>query len=245
MKKNNIIILGVIGLLLILGLTPAASGSYFNNDETDINELIDVEVIDYKEDGTTETRVVKLNLLEIKNFKKDYLNTKSVDEKLQILQKYKLVSEETSLLEWKYGMLSIAKELGINYTQISNLPKIKAPIMISFLNKIDTVHIGGIAMRIGITPILRIINRIIPKLNLQRIDLLNIYTGLFGVTFSDGLFSSHMMMNLLSVNAMLGFVGTGVKIPLIMNVFAGYSAVTFSMGLGFHIKNWKIPEIPI
>ena len=234
MKK--ILVLGVCALFLLL--------TFANTAVADIKKpsmkLFDIEVTDHNPDGTKDTRIVKLTLRDINNLRKDILNAESMEEKHSIFQKYNLVSEDLNTEFLKQGMLKRAEDMGLGSELELKKIRLRLPIVLSFFDKVDVIYLGGTSARVGTSPIINLINRLL-KTKLPGIDLVDVCSGLFGIVNARGIFVKDTLISLFSLAGLVGFVGTSVKIPLIMHIFNGYSAMTFGMGAGIHIKTIITP----
>jgi len=242
MKKignKKFLVLGIIAILLSLAFTPITTA-----DENNQPETIGIEVTDYLADGTTKTRIIEMSKDIINNLKQEIINTKTLEEKVQILKNYNILPADTKISDWEIGMQQKADSMGFNPLQLDSKTKLKLPVMLTPLKQINSVAIGSTSTRVGISPIIKIVNALL-KIKLPRMELLTTYTGLISVTNARGLIVSHTMINLFSFNAMVGFVGTAVKIPFIMNIFTGYSVLSYSGGLGLHLKTVDLSSLPL
>lgn len=234
MKK--ILVLGVCALFLLL--------IFSNTAVADIKKpspkLFDIEVTDHNPDGTKDTRIVKLTLKEVNNLRKDILNAESMEEKHSIFRNYNLVSKDIKLETLKQGMLKRAEEIGVKCDIELKKIRLKFPIVISFFDKVDVIYLGGTSARVGTSPITNLINRLL-KTKLPGIDLVDMCTGLFGIVNTRGLYVKHTLVSLFGLAGLVGFVGTSVKLPFLMHIFNGYSAMTFGIGTGVHIKTVITP----
>ncbi len=240
MKKNisKILAVAAVTLFMFLSFTPATNAV---ENKKALN-LVEVEVTDYNADGTTDTRIVLLEKSTIKNLKEDILSAESLSERLEVYKEYNLVSKDTNIKDWYNGMLEKADKLGIKDKNFLTKTKIKLPIMLRALTKVDSISIIGGSKRIGITPLIKLIGRI-TKLDLPRADILITQTGLINILNSKGIISNSIMLSLLGFNTHVGFVGTGIKIPFLLHIHSGYSALTFGIGLGLKIRSMNITEL--
>ena len=228
--NKKILVLGISTILLTLVFSNIAVA-----DVQKADKLFDIEVTDYNRDGSIVTRIVKLNLKQLNDFRKDIMNAQDMEEKHKILQKYNLIPKDESLESLKQGMLEKAKNMNIKSDTAFKKTRLKLPIMLSLFDKVDVIYFGGVSARLGTTPFMKFIKKII-KINLPGVDLIDICGGLFGIINAKGVFAQNILISTFSIAALAGFVGHSIKIPLLMHIFNGYSAVTFGMGLGIHIK---------
>lgn len=241
MEKNKIkfLAIAIVGLFMVLSFSPTTTAVKNKN----VLDLIEVEVTDYKSDGTKDTRTVLLEKSAIKDLKDRFLGAESLSEKLEVLKDFDLVSKDTSVQDWFSGMLDIANDLGIKNRNRLTRTKIKLPFMISALNKVSSVSIVGGSKRIGFTPLFRIIKKIFNLDKVTRADLLVTQSGLVSILDTKSVLSKNTMITLLGFTGHVGFVGTGIKIPFLMHIHVGYSALSFGMGLGFRVKRSNLNDI--
>jgi len=237
MKK--ILTLGVCTLFLMLIFTNTAVADV----EKPSIKLFDVEVTDYNSDGTKDTRIVKLTLEDINKLREEILNAEGIEEKHSIFQKYNLISKDLKLETLKQDMLKRAEEFGINYDMGIKKIRFKFPIVISFFDKVNLVYLGGLSARIGTSPISKLVSRIL-RIRVPGIDLVDACSGIFGIVRTKGLYASHTLVSIFSLAGLVGFVGISIKLPFLMHIFHGYSAMTFGIGTGVHIKTVLNQEAP-
>ena len=242
MKKNTqkIFAVAIIAFFMLLSLTPATSAT----KEKKLGS-IGVEVTDYLADGTSKTRKVFLERSDIKDLKNDILSAKTISERIEVLKKFNLVEEDKSALDWLKGMLERADKLGIRDKNFLTRTKIKLPFMISALNKVSSVSIVGGSTRIGVTPLFRIIKKLFKLDQVTRADLLVTQTGILSILDTKSVLSKNTMISLLGFTGHIGFVGTGIKVPFLLHIHTGYSALSFGLGLGFRIKRSNLKDVDI
>ena len=226
MKK--IISIGIILIFLLTTLVPMACANNTNE------KSVEIEVSDYKSDGTLETKIVELSKDTANRLKTELLETNDIEKRLKILKKYDLTSDSTSTQNWYQGMIEKSKKLDIPTDIRIQRTGIRLPILLQFFTKVTAVYIGGVSIRLGLSPIMNLLNLILP-INLPGIDLIDASGAVFGILTTSSLLKDHIFVNALGVMAIAGFVGNSIKFPLVMHIFTGYSAMTFGMGLGIHI----------
>ena len=114
--------------------------------------------------------------------------------------------------------------------------------MLSAFNKVNAVSIGGTSTRLGFQFFIRIIEKI-TKLDIPRADILDLSSGLLNVLDVKNPLSKHTIISTLGFSGHIGFVGTSVKFPFLLHIFTGYSALSFHLGIGIHLKKFNIPEL--
>ena len=232
-KITKIFAVALAAIFMVLSFMPATNAA----DNKKVLGLLEVEVTDYKSDGSTDSRIVLMERSVAKNLRDEFLAAETLAEKLEVLKNFNLVSDETNLKDWFNGMLEKAKSLGIREKNFLTRTKIKLPFMIS------SVSIVGGSKRIGFTPLFRIIKKIFNLDKLTRADLLVTQSGLVSILDTKSVLSKNTMITLLGFTGHVGFVGTGIKIPFLMHIYLGHSALSFGMGLGFRVKRSNLNDI--
>jgi len=233
MRKSisKLFVVGVITLFIILTFTPAINAV---EDIKEVN-LTEIEVTNYNPDGSITTEIISIEKSDMESLKNKLVAAKSLENRLEVLKEYKIISKDQTEDELYQGMLNKAEKLGLTRNLLS-LPKFKLPILLSLFNKVTSITVGGFSTRIGVSPVIRLIN-LLTKLNLPRLDIIDTTTALVGILNVNNPLAKHTMVTAFGFMAHVGFVGTSIKFPVAFHVFSGYSAVTFGMGLGIHIKN--------
>jgi hypothetical protein len=173
------------------------------------------------------------------DLKNEILNSESVEDQLSILKKYNLISQDVNEEELKNGMFERAEDLGFDPdTPVES--RFKLPILIKLFNKVNAVYMGGVGLNLGLKPLIKIIN-LLPIINLPTIDFIDVCGGLFGVLTAKGLLFTNTLITFPGMSGFVGFVGYRVRFPFLMHTYSGFSALTFGLGLGMHIKesNWN------
>ncbi len=246
--------LGIITLFMSLTMLPALStGQSFIGGETNRelriaktmnapsearDNTIEIELTEYRSDGTCETRVVELSLDAAREILKTFQNPQDSMEKFSILKKHGLIPRDTLLEDWRRGMYDRAKTLGLLPRDIQAFfhlsmesARLKLPFMISVLNKVEAVSIIGSRIRIGV-PSYRGLLKFVTRSRF--VDLFDICGGLVGIISTKNVIRQHSFMAIPSVMGMAGFVGVHIHIPFILNIYTGFSALTCAGGLGIH-----------
>jgi len=236
MKKNisKIFVIYVIALFMTLCIIPAINA----NENITESDLTEIEVTNYKSDGSITTEIISIKKSDMKILKNKLLNTESIEERLEVLKEYNIVSKNQTANDLYQGMLKKSNKIGLDKSSLS-IPKFRAPVVLSLFNKVTSVSVGGFSTRIGVTPLIKIINLIL-KLNLPRLDVIDTTTALVGILHVNNPIARHTMVSALGFFGHVGFVGTAIKFPIAFHVFNGYSALTFGLGIGIHIKNQNL-----
>ncbi len=255
---------GIITLFMSLAALPAlGTGDSFINRETN-KELgiartmnapndawdcntIEIELTEYRSDGACETRVVQLSLDAAREILKAFQNTQDSRETFRILKKHELIPRDTVLEDWRKGMYDRAKTLGILPGDIQDffhlnreVARLKLPFMLSALSKVDAVSIIGSGIRIGV-PSYRGLLKLMTGFRFM--DLFDIRGGLVGIISTKNVIRQHSFVAIPSVMGMIGFVGMHLHIPFILDIYTGFSALTFAGGAGIHTVD-ILPLLP-
>jgi hypothetical protein len=231
-------VFGVIALFIILAFSPITLAIKNNDIENNQEKLFDVEITEYKPNGNIEKRTVKFTQEEVNELKTKMTTANTVDQQLVLLKDYDLVSDDITIEDLQNGMYQRASSLGITKEVLPEKAMFRLPILLTFFNKITAVYMGGLSLRIGISPIIRLINLIL-RTNLPGLDVVDFCGGLFGILSTQGLLATHALITMPGFFGMIGFVGYSIKIPLMMHIFTGLSVITYGFGLGIHIKEWR------
>lgn len=233
--NKKFVILGIVVLFIALVFTPTTHAGYINESNSK-EELIQIEISEYKSDGIIENKIFSLTKEEVNELKKGLLNSKTIEKQLFILKEYELIPENVNTKNLENDMYKRASSLGITEDTQPEKTRIKLPILLKFLNKVNIVSLGGVSLNIGLKFIIRIIN-LLPFINLPTLDFADICGGLFGVTTTRGLLSNNTLITFPGIVGIIGFVGYRIKFPFLMHIYTGFSAVTFGLGLGIQIEN--------
>jgi hypothetical protein len=239
------VIVGVAVLLCSLTLSPVFAHTRDRTYPTAVQQpRIDIAVEEHTADGTVVTHFVPLTQKEINALKKDLLQADSGDARLTILQDYGLIPADVTPDDLERGMRKRAEALGFSPERIENIllkldpiVKQRPPILLDFFSEVNTIFLGGCTFRIGLSALIGYLN-FLRGWNLPKVDMLDIAWGMFGVVDSSGLLNRHSMVTFPGYLCLAGFVGYNVKLPLLLNTYYGYSAMTFAAGLGFHTVIW-------
>lgn len=222
------------------------------NYEEKPQELIEVEVIEYKPDGSTDTITALLKRNEVNAFKEDLLTKQTAEEQFSLLKEYHLIPQEASPETLREGMEKTAEELGLTKERaqrITNQIKEKnellpllPPISLAFFSYTSAAFIFGNSMRIGLSPIMmpfiRIFDNLLSKLGFMppAIDFTDMAWGVITAVVTDGPAGVHSLALFPGGMICAGFVGYAIKaVPLFVHAFYGFSVMTFTAGIGFHV----------
>lgn len=149
-----------------------------------------------------------------------------------------LIEKESSA---KNDLASEEKELNIK--EFLNKPLAK-PIVSSFLLapmcRIKAIFIGGGNFRVGF-PIFGLFKLLSWKG--FSADIINACWGVFGIVETDGMVRQHILFAVPCFMSIIGFVGTHIRIPMVLDYYDGYAALTFALGLGLHSISLSPPTM--
>lgn len=231
-------VIGVVVLLLAFAFTPINQAKIGNELKNDEKHLFDIEIEEYKADGSTLKNIVKLTKIEINSLKSELINAKTNEDQISIFKKFNLISKDVKVDDLELGMYKKAEIFGLNNDILLNKLKIRLPILLQLFKKVNIVYFGGISLRLGLTPIIKLINIILP-VNIPDFDIIDLSGALFGVIKTRGLLATHTLITFPSLSGLIGFVGFCIKIPFFMRIYSGFSVATFGIGIGPHIRNWN------
>lgn len=254
--QKKVLVFGIIAIFCCLALTPAIGHLhiptqykqeevYAFDDGEDCEalnqEFEEIEVTEYKPDGSIDTKRIVLRHSEIETLEKQLSVAYTLEEKLSLLKEYRLIPAEASPEAMEVGMRHIAESMGITDEKTQNIAFNYGksdmwfpPILISFFNEVSTTFRRGTSVRIGMTPYLRLIDRLI-GLNLPRgFDIIDMCWGMKGSVFTKGSLGEHTLYLEPGFLVLVGFIGYSYKRPFFRHSFTGVSVMAFTAGLGSH-----------
>ncbi len=211
------------------------------NCETPRQELVEIEVTEYKPDGSIDTTLVLLTQSEIETLEERLSAAYTMEKKLSLLKEYRLVPTDASLETMELGMRQIAEKMELTDEKIQNIASSYEksdmwlpPIILSFFNEVSATFRWGNSLRIGMTPFLRLINRYL-KSNINRgVDVIDMCWGMKSSVFTKGWLGEHYLYLEPGCMLLIGFVGYSIKRLFFRHSFYGASVMTFAAGLGSH-----------
>jgi hypothetical protein len=253
---NKGLVFGIIAIFCCLALTPTIGHLHITSPdkqeiacafdegedcEVPLQEFEEIEVTEYKPDGSINTKRMILRQREIKTLEERLSIADTLEEKLSLLKEYGLIPAEASPEVMEAGMRHIAENMGITEEKTQNFASNYRksdmwfpPISISFFNEVSTTFRRGTSVRIGLTPYLRLIDRLI-GLNIPRgIDIIDICWGMKGTVFTKGSLGEHTLYLEPGFLVLVGFIGYSYKRPFFRHSFTGASVMTFTIGFGSH-----------
>ncbi len=227
-RNKKILVFGVIFLFISLTFTSVTNAL---NNISKKEKSYDVEITEYKSDGSIGKNIFKLTKAEITELKKDLLTAKTNERKFMIFKDKGLISKDIKFSDLKQGMYQMGEQMGFLKNMDPSKVKIRLPILLTLFTSVIAVYFGGISLSIGLSPIMRL-------LNLPGIDISNFVGGLFGITRTEGIFNKQTLIIFPGFSKMIGFVGFSFKIPATLHIFIGFSVATIGFGFGLKLKEW-------
>jgi len=229
-----------------LALTPMATPAATSNEETR-----QAYVTRYNADGSAERHVMSLSAQTVQRLKERIVEASTAEERLTLLQEYDLLSDDISLDAWKTGMEQRAAMLGLDQRDADNLNDadatgrlLRMPLMLTFFSKINAMYVLSGEAGVGLPPLFGIM-KFFGGQRVAQFDLFDVCWGAFGVLQAKTLFRQHTMVTTPSLLGMAGFVGIHIHIPFVLNIYNGFSAITFAAGLGPHSINFNLATMAL
>lgn len=205
----------------------------------------------YTADGSTEQRAVTLSLQAVQTLKDKITEATTTEQRFSLLQEYGLLSDDASLDAWKTGMQERAALLGLDQQDANNLNDgeaaarlLRMPLLLNFFCKVNAIYILSGEAGVGLPPLFGMM-KFFGGQRVAQFDLFDVCWGAFGVIQTKTLFRQHSMVTMPSLLGMAGFVGIHVHIPFVLNIYNGYSAITFAAGLGPHSINFNLATMAL
>jgi len=157
------------------------------------------------------------------------------------------IPQEVTPEELKKGMYAKAESMGLSKERIQKIvpqygtKTLIPPILLAFFSRVDAVYFFDNSLRIGLSPIIDLLY-FIAGWGMKKIDFFDTCWGMFGVVSTEGLLTQPCL-GMPSIMCLAGFVGYSIKFPLTMDIFTGYSAMTFAIGVGIHDVSF-LPWLP-
>ncbi len=108
---------------------------------------------------------------------------------------------------------------------------LRMPLLLNFFCKVNAAYILSGEAGVGLPPLFGMV-KFFGGHRVAQFDLFDVCWGAFGVLQTKTLFRQHSMVTMPSLLGMAGFVGIHVHVPFMLNIYNGYSAITFAAGLG-------------
>jgi len=254
--------LAVVAIVMFFNLTLTSAVSTLNlsplktkdgkycNDRDNYKEVqeksVKAEITEYTSNGLIEKRVIALSQGEADELKSKLIDAETFEERFSILKEYGLILREISLENWKEGMYKKAEAMGLTKDKSQDITSkyktigiFKLPLLLNFLCKVNAIYVLSGNARLGLPPIVGL-TKFFGSSRILSFDLIDMCWGLFGVLETKSLLRSHTLATIPSFMCLAGFVGMHIHIPLVLDIYSGFSAMTFAVGLGIHGINFNL-----
>jgi len=221
---NRFMVIFASVILISLFTQPYVSASASQEKE----KMINVEITQYDENGIAEKKTIKLPYHIVEMLKEKLIKAND-NERTKLLREYGLLPEH----EMKYP---VRDGNNINTTVYGKLGLINVPVLFSTFSRVNAIYVlnGGIHLGIPITGTRKFFGS-----NVFSYDLIDMCWGAIGIVETQGLVRTHTLITIPSVLLMGGFIGIHIHVPMLLDIYHGYSAMTFAVGLGFHSINFN------
>ena len=212
-------------------------------------EVIEVEVTEYGENGLTESKTIELPKKVVNELRNRLIDAKGMEERFYILKEYGLISEK-AMETWKKGMYQKAESMGLakleqqaTATKYGKLGILNFPVMLNFLCKVNAIYILNGNAHLGFPPIAGLMKFFGSKI--LSFDIVDMCWGVLGILETKGLLRTHTLVAIPSFMCLAGFVGVHIHIPLVLDIYNGFSAMAFALGLGIHGIDFNLPSFAL
>ena len=229
--------IGAVIIIMSQVFIPALNSTAEQADDT---EKLCAEITEYRADGSAVQHIVTLTRSMVEDLRTALLETPNQEKRFDILRKYGLLPEGANLDEWQSNMMHRADAIGFDrhdaYDIAADSAKLglfKLPILLNFFCMVNGVYMLGGSAGLGLPPLLGFL-KFFGSTRIISMDLVDMCWGAIGMLETKGLLRQHSLVMVPSFLFMAGFVGIHIHIPLVLNLYNGFSAMTFATGLGPH-----------
>ncbi len=214
------------------------------------DEYVEVEVTQYGADGYGEEKAVRLTVNDANTLKEKLVEAKTIEERFSILKEYGLVAK-ASLQNWQSEMYkkagkmafteSGAEEVKSNYEAMGLF---NLPLLLNFFCTVNALYLVSGERHLGFPPIIGM-SKLFGSSGFLRFDIADMCWGAFGMVETKGLLRNYHLTAFASFMALAGFVGVHVHIPFVLDLYNGFSAMTFAIGLGMRSINFNLLTVSL
>lgn len=208
-------------------------------------------VTQYHADGSAEQRAVTLSMQAVQTLKDKITEATTAEQRFLLLQEYGLLSDDVSLDAWKTGMKERAASLGLDQHDANNVNDagtrgrfLRMPLLLNFFCRVNAMYVLSSEAGISLPPLFGIM-KFFGGHRIAQFDFFDVCWGAFGVIETKTLFRQHTMVTMPALLGMAGFVGIHIHIPFVLNIYNGFSAITFAAGLGPHNINFNLATMAL
>jgi len=245
MQKNlqTALCLGVITIFVSIVVTPAVGTLYttafeqFSPAQKTVQSevlqkqqvLVELTVTEYQADGTTAADTIWLPYDKAMELKNALEITPKLRDQMTLLIQYQVLPPDACLD-------TITTDIEKQAANIDVIPADNwlPPLSIMFFSQISANFRGGTWTRIGMTPFLDLLDRLLGIDFNNGFDFYDFCWGLRGSVYTSGPLGEHSLILEPGLIMMGGFIGYTVEGLLLRHSFYGAAMVTCVAGLGSH-----------
>ena len=187
---------------------------------------IKTEVFEYNGNGIAGKRMVKLSMEQMSK-----LNNGNIEQKMKLLREYELIPQNDFIWEEKLQRF----ENRTSFTFIGDI--LHVPFLLTSFCKINAVYVISGNARIGlpITGMKKFFGS-----SLFSYDFFEACYGGVGVVEAKGLARTHTLVTVPGFMMNIGFIGVHIHVPMMLDIYHGYSALTFAVGFGMKSVTFNV-----
>jgi hypothetical protein len=229
---------GIVALLIAMAAVPSIgmlSQPLSLDREADVSpeitasreETVTLTVTEYPPDGNPTMRDVSLTRSEAAALHQALDEAQGLAEQLAILQEYGVIPADAS----SEAMLAAVRQ---------DMPAVEPadiwlpPLSIVFFSEVSASFRWGVSLRVGMTPFLDLLDRLLGIDWRRGIDLADLCFAMRGTIYTYGPLGTHRLYLEPGMIFMTGFVGYTIDTVLWRHSFYGAAVMTFAAGLGEH-----------
>ncbi len=216
MARGKIFGIGAAILLMSLFIQPSLAEK----------NTINTEIFEYNGNGIVGKRMVKLSMEQINELKNG-----NIEQKMKLLRKYGLIPQND--FNWDKKLQKFENKT--SFTFLGDI--FHMPFILTSFCKVNAVYVLGGNSRFGFS--LTGVKKFFGS-SLFSYDAFNVCYGALGVVEAKGLVRSHTMVMVPSFMMNIGFVGVHIHVPLLLDIYHGYSAMTFAIGFGMKSVSFNV-----
>ena len=250
-KKRNIrkgLTFMIVAIFIGISLMPLATHFPLSAGASRVNEdqdYIEVDVTQYGADGSINKKAVMLPMDKANELKERLISAKTFEDRFFILKEYGLIMKE-SMKSWQKGMYEKASKLGITESGADQIKStyeemglFNLPILLNFFCRVNALYVISGEAHLGLPPIIGL-TKFLGSSKVMSFDLADMCWGAFGMVETKGLLRTYTMAAAASFMTLAGFVGIHIHIPFLLDLYNGFSAMTFAVGLGMKYINFNL-----
>jgi hypothetical protein len=191
--------------------------------------LIDLQVTEYRADGTTETNTVWISCDEAVALDNALENAHTLKDQIALLVEHQVLPQDASLDAIAEGIEKQAAILDIVPADFW-LP----PISVMFFSQVSATFRFGTWTRVGMTPFMDLLDKLLGLDFSKGFDFYDFCWGVRGNVYTYGPLGEHSFNLEPGLIMMGGFIGYTIEGRLLRHSFYGAAVITGVIGLGNH-----------